>query len=97
MPANGARAAVGVPSFRPVANGTYCAIRRPRSPPFSVPAGSGYVVLELVLPLLLLSILYAALGKPLLRLLGAILVLAGETVYRSVLFATDVLGSKLIG
>lgn len=38
--------------------------------------GAGYVVLELVLPLLLFSIVFSALGKPLLDLLWSLLVLA---------------------
>ena len=57
--------------------------------------GSGYVVLELVLPLLLFSIVYAALGKPLLGLAYAIVVLAAQTVSLSVLSGTGALAGLL--
>ena len=45
--------------------------------------GAGYVVLELVLPLLLFSIAFSALGKPALRLVYAILVLTFMIVVRT--------------
>lgn len=58
--------------------------------------GSGYVVLELVLPLLLFSIVYAALGKPLVGLVYATIVLAAQSVFLLVLSGTGAL-AKLLG
>lgn len=57
--------------------------------------GAGYVVLELVLPLLLFSIAFSALGKPLLRLIYALLVLAFMMVVRTLEAAAEYVGNLI--
>ena len=54
---------------------------------------AGYVVLELILPLLLVSILFSAIGKPTLQLLGSLLSLAFMVVYIAVTAAAEEAGN----